>query len=314
MRKIVQLLVIAAMSVALVPLSPAEGNPNFPERIDLRNGWFPEGIDAGRGSSYFVGSLADGAVWKGNLRSGTGDVLAPGAPGLVSVGVAYERRRDRLWVAGGGPALFGIGDVRVYDASSGELLESFLPSSPGFLNDLTVTRHAVYVTDSIAQHLVVIPLGRWGALPAADATETLPLTGDFVLTEGFNLNGIVSMSGWLIVGQSSTGTLFRVDPATGITQAVDLGSGSLLPGTADGLELHGHTLYVVQNNDNLVRVLRLGPHLLLGRVMGDITDPGLDVPTTATVAAGRLWAVNARFSTTPGPDTEYWITSLPKRP
>ena len=49
-------------------------------------------------------------------------------------------------------------------------------------------------------------------------------------------------------------------------------------------------------------------------VLGEITDPGLDVPTTATVAAGRLWVVNARFTTPPTPDTEYWITQLPLRP
>jgi hypothetical protein len=83
---------------------------------------------------------------------------------------------------------------------------------------------------------------------------------------------------------------------------------------ADGLELRGHLLYVVRNNDNVVAVVRLGSQLATGTVLGNITDPGLDVPTTATVAAGRLWAVNARFGTGPTPDTEYWITQLPLRP
>ena len=55
-------------------------------------------------------------------------MLAPGAPGQVSVGIAYEASRDRLWFAGGGPGFgLGIGDVRVYDASSGALLATFLP-------------------------------------------------------------------------------------------------------------------------------------------------------------------------------------------
>ena len=45
----------------------------------------------------------------------------------VSVGIAYEAARNRLWVAGGGPGFnAGIGDVRVYDASSGELLATFV--------------------------------------------------------------------------------------------------------------------------------------------------------------------------------------------
>jgi hypothetical protein len=88
-------------------------------------------------------------------------------------------------------------------------------------------------------------------------------------------------------------------------QVVDLPS-------PDGLELRGNTLYVV--GGGLVTVVRLGARLASGVVLGEITDPGLDVPTTATVAAGRLWVVNARFTTPPTPATEYWITQLPLRP
>jgi hypothetical protein len=71
----------------------------------------------------------------------------------------------------------------------------------------------------------------------------------------------------------------------------------------DGLELRGNTLYVV--GGGVVTVVRLGARLASGVVLGQITDPGLDVPTTATVAAGRLWVVNARFATPPTPATEY---------
>jgi hypothetical protein len=77
---------------------------------------------------FFVGSLVDGAIWRGDLRTGSGAVLADGAPGRVSVGIAYEAARNQLWVAGGGPGFrLGVGDVRVYDASSGDLLATFLP-------------------------------------------------------------------------------------------------------------------------------------------------------------------------------------------
>jgi hypothetical protein len=49
-------------------------------------------------------------------------------------------------------------------------------------------------------------------------------------------------------------------------------------------------------------------------VVGHLTDPSLDIPSTATVAAGRLWAVNLRFTTPVTPTTPYWITQLPLRP
>jgi hypothetical protein len=310
-------LFIAVLAFVLVPWPATAAPPdNFRERINLPDGFFPEGIESGRGTSFFVGSLIDGAIWRGDLRTGSGAVLADGETGQVSVGIAYEASRDRLWVAGGGPGFFGAGDVRVYDASSGTLLATFIPpGAVGFLNDVAITHDAVYVTDSFNPQLVVIPLPADGSLPSEDSATLLPVSG-VAQIGGPNLNGIVAKSGMLLVGQTSSGNLFRVDPDTGIAVEVDLGDVDL-PGP-DGLELRGNTLYVV--GGGLVTVVRLGARLASGVVLGVITDPGepnnplLDVPTTATVAAGRLWVVNARFTTPQTPDTEYWITQLPLRP
>jgi hypothetical protein len=305
-------------ALAFLAVSPAAGalpaghSGNFPARIDLPNGFFPEGIESGPGTSFFIGSLSDGTIWRGDFRTGSGAVLAPGAPGLASAGIAYEARHHRIWVAGAGPLLVGRGDVRVYDASSGALLATYEVPGVGLMNDVAVTREAVYVTDSGFPQLVVIPLGRHGSLPPASAATVLPLGGDFVQTPGFNLNGIVAKNCFLLVDQSSTGKLFRVDPATGVAAEVDLGGASL--GYTDGLELLGHTVYVVRSFDNRVTLISLGARLDSGVVLGDLTDPSLDIPSTATVAAGRLWAVNLRFTTPPEASTPYWITQLPLRP
>src|SRR6266511_3204110 len=268
--------VVAFLAVSpAVHASPAGQSGNFPARIDLPNGSFPEGIESGPGTSFFVGSLLDGTIWKGDLRTGSVAVLAAGAPGRASAGIAYEAGRDRVWVAGVGPPLLGNADVRVYDASSGALLATYQPPGVGLLNDVAVTREAVYVTDSSFPQLVVIPLARDGALPPPSAATTLPVGGDFLQTPGdnpapgINMNGIVAEDGVLLVAQSSTGKLFRVEPVTGV--ANDL-------------------------------------------VLGDLTDPSFDIPSTATVAAGRLWAVNLRFTTPVTPTTPYWITQLPLRP
>jgi hypothetical protein len=46
-------------------------------------------------------------------------------------------------------------------------------------------------------------------------------------------------------------------------------------------------------------------------VTGVLSSPDLDVPSTATLARGSLWAVNARFGTVPDPTTaEFWVTRL----
>jgi hypothetical protein len=100
------------------------------------------------------------------------------------------------------------------------------PATPGarFLNDVVVTRDAVYVTDSFNPQLVVIPLPANGSLPGVNAATLLTVTDDFVQTAGANLNGIVAKNGALVVAQSSTGKLFRVDPATGTAEELDLGA------------------------------------------------------------------------------------------
>jgi hypothetical protein len=59
--------------------------------IALPAGWQPEGIAVGPGSKVYSGSLATGAVWKGDLRSGVGGILVPGNVERVAVGLKYSR-------------------------------------------------------------------------------------------------------------------------------------------------------------------------------------------------------------------------------
>jgi hypothetical protein len=308
---LVGVLAFLAVSPA-VDASTGEQSGDFPARIDVPDGFFPEGIEHGRGTSFFVGSLLDGTILRGDFRTGSSAVFVAGTPGSAAAGIAYEARHDRIWVAGGGPQLIGNGDLRVYDASSGALLATYQPSGVGLLNDVAVTRNAVYVTDSGFPQLVVIHLGPDGSLPPPSAATFLPVGGDMLQAPGINLNGIVAKNGVLLAANSTTGKLFRVDPATGIADRVDLGGADL--SYPDGLELLGHKLYVVRPFDNRVTLISLRAGLTSGVVLGHLTDPSLDIPSTATVAAGRLWAVNLRFTTPVEPTTPYWITQLSLRP
>jgi hypothetical protein len=134
--------------------------------------------------------------------------------------------------------------------------------------------------------------------------------GDYAPAPGVNLNGIVATpdGGTLIVGQSATGKGFTVDPASGQTHLIDLGGAVLTNG--DGPLLHGRTLYVVQNRLNRIAVVELAPGLMKGTVTGHLTDPDFDVPTTIDRFGRRLYAVNARFGTWPGPATEYGVVQV----
>jgi hypothetical protein len=292
-----------AAAIAAVPLiaSSALAAP-FPSHIALPNGWAPEGIAAGAGTTAYVGSLADGGIARVDLRTGAVDPDFVASATGPAVGLEYESGANRVWVAGG-PS----GQVRAYDASTGALLETY-SFTAGFVNDLVATSDAVYATDSFIQQLLVIPLGAGGSLPEPAAALTLPITGDFVYGAGFNANGIIEFAGWLIVPNSTSGELFGIDPDTGDSVRL-LPEGSIT--AADGLEIVGSTLYVVRNQLNQVAVYRI--HGGLVDFQNTIASEDLDVPTTVAFAGGSLWAANARFGTPVTPDTEYWITRLPAR-
>jgi hypothetical protein len=281
---------------------------NVVDRINLPAGWAPEGITAGRGSTVFVGSLNGGGIWRGDACAGTGMVIAPAVAGRVGVGLDYDERSNLLWVAGG-----GTGEVRVHSADTGEVLATYVVPGPvGFLNDVVVTRGAVYVTDSNVQQLIRIPLTTPGAIPPADALQKLPLTGDIHYVTGFNANGIVSLGhDMLVIVQTTTGFLFRVDARTGVTTRIPLTGGTLTAG-GDGLVLQGRTLYVVRGSgDQAVDVVRLTHDATRAELVRSVTDTRLDVPTTAALTPCGLWVVNARFNTPVLPTTEYWISRLP---
>jgi sugar lactone lactonase YvrE len=264
----------------------------FPGLIRLPDGFQPEGIASGRGTSLFVGSIPTGAVWRGDARSGRGDVLVPPHEGRAAIGIKVDRR-NRIFVAGG-----PTGQGYAYDARTGADLASWQLAPEGvetFVNDVVVTKKAAYFTDSLNQQLYVVPLGRHGQLPGQEAVRTLPLTGDLVFQPGFNLNGIAAAKGGrvLIVVQSNTGKLFTVNPRTGVTGEIDLGGATVTNG--DGLLLLGRVLFVVRNQLNRIAVVKLSGSLSSGRVVAELTDPDFDVPTTITFTAGALYTVNARF-------------------
>jgi hypothetical protein len=108
--------------------------------------------------------------------------------------------------------------------------------------------------------------------------------------------------------QSAQGKLFAIDPKTGDTDEIALSGGDVANG--DGLLLHGRTLYVVQNQLNQIAVVRLSRDWSEGTIVRTITDDDFDVPTTIARKGRWLYAPNARFGTTPTPDTEYDVVRV----
>lgn len=297
---------------ALTATAPASGgiptdDRPFPGRIELPDGFQPEGIAIGRGARAWLGSLADGDIYEVSLRTGTGQVISQGL-GTASVGLKHDRR-GRLFVAGG-PS----GTARVVDIDTGTVQVSYpLSAGTSFVNDVLLTTRAAWFTDSFQAQLYRVARDGDGA---PGAFTTLPLTGDWVQGDGFQANGISTTPTGkaLLVVNSRSGLLFRVDPATGAATEVDLGGDELTGG--DGLLRHGRILYVVRGSANQVAVVRLDRLGTSGEVVRTITSDDFDTPTTVARFGGRLYLPNARFATVPEPTaaTEYWVTQVRAKP
>jgi sugar lactone lactonase YvrE len=310
MRRTPRSLVTAAAAAATVVGSlllapPVTARTSFPDVISLPDGFQPEGITSGRGNTFFVGSLVDGAIYRGNVRTGRGRVFIPGSEGNVAVGTEFDRHR-RLWVAGG-----DTGKARVYNTRNGNLRRTYdlAPAGTTFVNDVVVTRKAAYFTDSVNPRLYVVPIRADGRLCPA---RRLSFSGELVYQTGFNVNGIeASPNGRrLLVVQSNTGNLYRVNAMTGRTRQVDLRGASLSNG--DGLLRDGRMLYVVRNRLNQIDVVDLGRFYRAGRVVDTLTDSDFIVPTTVARIGSALYAVNARFGSpeVPTPDTAYTVVRV----
>ncbi|MGW3307440.1 SMP-30/gluconolactonase/LRE family protein [Streptomyces sp. NPDC001073] len=280
----------------------AKGPAGWPTAFPLPDGFLPEGIAIGSRPYAYVGSRADGAIHRYDLRTGKGGVLSEGAAGRVSVGLKLDHD-GLLYVAG------STGVARVVDSRTGDVVTTYrlTPSTGHFINDVTLLGDRAWFTDSLDAVLYGVPRGRSGEVTA------LPLTGDWVQTPGVNnANGIVGTPDGhgLIVVSSNPGKLYTVSLRTGRAREVTL-SGAADVANGDGLFRIGRTLYVVQNRLNLIRVFDLDAKATTATLRRTITDPRFDVPTTAARFGNRLYLVNARFTSSQTPETTFSAVAVP---
>src|SRR5215475_10445072 len=112
-------LISAALVVPALVLTVAARSP-FPASVPLPEDFSPEGIAVGAGSTFYVGSLLDGDIYRGSLDSGNGAVFVDAPPGHQAGGLKVDEPRHRLFVAGG-----FTGHAYVYDTRDGSPLADF---------------------------------------------------------------------------------------------------------------------------------------------------------------------------------------------
>lgn len=328
-----RVLLAAALTAATVALTTATtagattgtdstGSSGTPRSIPLPTDFAPEGIAVGCHGTFYTGSLWDGDIYRGSLRSGEGRVFVD-LSGSQATGMKVDRENHLLVVSGG-----STGEARFYDTRTGKQVArlQLAPRGGSFINDVALGHDAAYFTNSAAPQIFEVPVSDEGAVGDA---STITVSGPAApIVGGIGLNGIdVARDGTLLVANSGLLGIFTVDPATGQSHQVRLPTGPL-PNGPDGILLDRegdtHILWVVANFSNTILKLRLGHHYARGRIEATLTnaDVGglLRVPTTIARYRDELAVVNARFDlgapppfgTGAPPGTAYDVVVLPR--
>ena len=319
---------MALIVLALPNQSAIAGDKPFPKKVFALTGSPPEGFAIGKGATAYNGSV-DGSIFKSNLQSGQGEVLVDFVEPWTEdtcrlLGMRVDPRTNYLFAAG-----CFHGNAFVYDADTGaQLMEYQLNVSGEFavINDLAITKDAVYFTDSFRAVLYRLPLSKDGGIPLdAGAATEIPLPEEFVNLEPFCCagNGIVATPDGkaLIIGHSNLARLYRMDLATGDVDEIVIDTP--LSGFLDGIAMRGHTLYIMTPYDfpgppdflDGIQVVDLDKDNLTGTLVVTITDPDLDGVASGAIFGNSLYVNNARYTTFPDSGTSYWLTklTLPKK-
>ena len=277
----------------------------WPDLIPIPVGFEAEGIEMGKDTDFFVGTLSwsgnltnSGAIYKGNLVTGEGQVLvAPTGKDLS--GLSYDARTDYLYAAtgfaGGFSGPFWEQGVKVYAGTSGRLLGEVIFGDDMVINDVLVTDTAVYCTDSVSTTLYKIPLEDDGKV-FSSTVEKIEMTG-FEMAEGFNANGLVGdFDGKeLVIINITTGVLYLVNTESGAASPVNIQGDEQLFADGDGLYMDGRTLYIMQNFAQKIAVVELSDDLTQGTFVKNIVSDDFSIPTTITGFGNCIYAINTHF-------------------
>ena len=310
-------IIVTATLITTVPAHEIDQTERviWPDLIPIPVGFEAEGIEMGKDTDFFVGTVSwsgdltnAGAIYKGNLLTGEGQVLVP-PTGKPVAGLSYDARTDYLYAATGHSGGFSgprwEQGIKVYTATSGRLLGEIIFGDELVINDVLVTETAVYCTDSVSTTLYKLPLEDNGKV-FSSTVEKIEMTG-FEMDEGFNANGLVGdFDGKeLLIINIGPGVLYLVDTESGAASPVNIQGDEQLFGNGDGLYMDGRTLYIMRNFPQKIAVVEISDDLTQGTFVKNIVSDDFSIPTTITGYGNCIYAINTHFLefTAEGADT-----------
>ena len=118
-----------------------------------------------------------------------------------------------------------------------------------------------------------------------------------------------SAAACVLVVQTNTGKLFRVDVASRTISEVAVTDANLLFG--DGLLRIGNSLYVARNAANEIVRLELGPDWRTAQRESTISDAAFAFPTALAAARGRLLITNSQLDAGANATIPFTVLDLP---
>jgi Cu-Zn family superoxide dismutase len=275
---------------------------------------FPESIGADpRTGVFFTGSLIDGSLFRGTLNAPEAQVFLPaGSDGRTSVAGVKVDSESRIWVADA----FN-GRVLVYN-ESGQLLHAFVLAGPGAptVNDIAFSGRIAYVTDLARPFLYRIDTNQAAQPGTTTIQPWLDVSGAVTYSTGegplgVNLNGIVASPDGttLLTVQTNTGSLFRVDVASGEITKVAVTGADLLFG--DGMLRVGDNLYIARNAANEIVKLKLGDGWRTAVSESVLQSDEFAFPTALAALHGRLLVTNSQLNAGSNPKLPFTVVDLP---
>jgi sugar lactone lactonase YvrE len=258
---------------------------------------FPESITGTSHDTLFIGSLADGAVFR--VASG-GSIaqpfIAPGASDLMSVvGVLADEKSGTLWVCSSDLSAAGVivptgkkpSSLRAFDINTGAAKGIVpLPGAKQFCQDIAIGKDgAIYVTDQLNPTILRLKSG-------ATSFEVWAKDDRFG-GEGYNLDGICFGSdGSLYVNTYTSGRLFRVavrvDGSAGTVTELEPSRRLEHP---DAMRLLArNTFLMIETAGRLDRVTVEGD-----RAKIEVLREGLKVPVSVWQVGDTAWVLEGQL-------------------
>ncbi len=254
---------------------------------------YPESI-AVRGDKYYVGSVCNGQIYRGDLADPQAEVFVPADPTLFDVS-GIKATETRLVTARGN------GFATVFNRRTGALMAQFSNGLgwDSVVNDVAIAPNGdAYLTEFLLSKLYRIPAA--SIARHHPGVQELPVFLDFRDTafpvQEASANGIAATPDgrFLIVAHFSAGELYRVRISDGHVSHINLGGTRLA--SPDGIILtRSNVLYVVEFDTQSIAKIRLAGNYSHGQLVSRTTSPLFQCPTGVARAGNHLLVTNSQF-------------------